>query len=299
MGRSGNRDSRRQLIVNADDFGLTKNVSEGILKAIGHGVVTSTSVMANMPTALETVGRLSSVGCRSIGIHLNLTSGAAVRSQRTRITDADGTFVGAGRVWWLGIIRRLPVLEIQAELEAQIELLKNQGIEISHIDGHHHIHILPQLVPIVCALSKKYNIRAVRYPYTKGYGLVGLERAKWRLLNHYARQSRHAFLVNGLAMPDHFLAWYARGDHTLNHLKQTIESIGSGVTEVGVHPGFIDETLVGMDSYRTERDFELQALCDPSLSEFLCHRGIGMTNFASLAASHREPAMVGPDPISR
>lgn len=285
MERSWGRDNPRQLIINADDFGFTKSISDGILQAIRHGIVTSTSVMANMPAALDTVGYLRSMGCRSIGIHLNLTSGISLRSHRTRLAGADGRFVGVERVWWLGITKRLPVLEIKAELEAQIETLTNQGIEVSHIDGHHHIHILPQLVPIVCALAKKYNIRAVRYPYTKGYGLVGLARLKWRLINHFALRSRQAFLLSGLAMPNHFVAWYAQGGETLNHLKHTLTSIGSGVTEIGVHPGYVDEALVGMDSYRNERHFELQALCDPSLSEFLYERGIGMTNFGSLAAS--------------
>ena len=285
IGRSLGCDSPRQLIINADDFGFTKSISEGILQAIAHGVVTSTSVMANMPAALDTVGSLRSLGCRSIGVHLNLTSGISIRSHRTSIAGTDGRFFGVEGVWWRGITRCLPVLEIKAELEAQIETLTNQGIEISHIDGHHHIHILPQLVPIVCALAKKYDIRAVRYPYTKGYGLVGLARLKWRLINHLALRSRQAFLLSGLAMPNHFVAWYAQGGETLNHLKHTLTSIGSGVTEIGVHPGYVDEALVGMDSYRNERHFELQALCDPSLSEFLYERGIGMTNFGSLAAS--------------
>lgn len=289
--------SPRQLIINADDFGFTKSISEGILQAIRHGIVTSTSVMANMPAALDTVGYLRAMGCRSIGIHLNLTSGISIRSHRTSIAGTDGRFFGVEGVWWRGVTRRLPVVEIKAELEAQIETLTNQGIEISHIDGHHHIHILPQLVPIVCALAKKYDIRAVRCPYTTGYGLVGRARLKWRLINHFALQSRPVFLVSGLAMPNHFAAWYAQGDETLNHLKRTLTSIGSGVTEIGVHPGYVDEALVGIDSYRNERHFELQALCDPSLSEFLSERGIRMTNFGSLAGSPKGPAEVGPDSL--
>jgi len=62
MERSWGRDNPRQLIINADDFGFTKSIIDGILQAIRHGIVTSTSVMANMPAALDTVGYLRSMG---------------------------------------------------------------------------------------------------------------------------------------------------------------------------------------------------------------------------------------------
>src|SRR5271167_2760576 len=45
-GRSRHR-AMKQLIVNADDFGLTKRVSEGIVEAHRHGIVSSTTLMAN------------------------------------------------------------------------------------------------------------------------------------------------------------------------------------------------------------------------------------------------------------
>ena len=40
-----------RLIVNADDFGISKAVTLGILEAHERGVVTSTTMMCNMPDA--------------------------------------------------------------------------------------------------------------------------------------------------------------------------------------------------------------------------------------------------------
>ena len=42
-----------QLIVNADDFGLTPLVNQSIVQAYQNGIVTSTTVMVNLPDAAD------------------------------------------------------------------------------------------------------------------------------------------------------------------------------------------------------------------------------------------------------
>src|SRR3954468_12194106 len=63
----------RQLIVNADDYGLSPGVVAGILAAHRDGLVTSPTTMINMPWAAEGIAAASpSV---AIVLHLNLTTG--------------------------------------------------------------------------------------------------------------------------------------------------------------------------------------------------------------------------------
>ena len=47
--------SRRWLIVNADDFGASRGVNQGICEAHDAGVVSLTSLMVTMPAAEEAV----------------------------------------------------------------------------------------------------------------------------------------------------------------------------------------------------------------------------------------------------
>jgi predicted glycoside hydrolase/deacetylase ChbG (UPF0249 family) len=272
----------KQLIVNADDFGFTEGVTEGILQCMKNGIVTSTTVMANMPYAAESIRRLLEAGKRSVGIHLNLTSGPAIRARISPLTRSNGAFAGAGVLWRYGILRRLPVEEIELELAAQIEHILSMNIDVSHVDGHHHIHVLPQLAPVVAMLCKRYKIPAVRLPYTNGHGLSLVNRLKWLLVNFSASRARKIFQKNQLRMPDHFVAWYGGGDDTLADLHRALKSTGRGVTELAVHPGIVDATLASMDSYLRERPLELSALCDTGLREYLVGQGISLADFQSM-----------------
>ena len=271
----------RRLIVNADDFGFTEGVTEGILQCMREGIVTSTTVMANLPFAPESIRRLLAAGGRSVGIHLNLTSGPAIRTRTGRLTGSNGIFLGAGVLWRDGMLRRLPVEEIELELAAQIETIRSLGIEVSHVDGHHHIHVLPQIAPIVAKLCKRFMVPAVRVPYTNGHHLSFLNLLKWQLVNFNAGRARRTFQSYGLQMPDHFVAWYGGGVDTLADLQRILMSIGTGVTEIAVHPGIDDAALAALDSYLSERRAELAALCDAGLQQYLKDLEITLTNFHS------------------
>lgn len=282
MTPTSEQPANRRLIVNADDFGFTEGVTDGILQGMQQGIVTSTTVMANMPCAAESVRRLLAAGVRSVGIHLNLTSGPAMRRETRALLNKEGLFLGAGVVWRDGLLRRLPVEQIEIELAAQIEKVLALGIEVSHVDGHHHIHVLPQIGPVVGRLCQRYKIAAVRMPYTNGRHLSLANRLKWQLVNYLAGKIRGTFQDHGLHMPDHFVAWYGGRADTVADLQQVLASIEPGVTEIAVHPGFDDAALARMDSYLSERRVELSALCDPGVRQFVEGQGICLTNFQSL-----------------
>jgi predicted glycoside hydrolase/deacetylase ChbG (UPF0249 family) len=274
----------RRLIVNADDFGLSEGVTAGIIQALQRGIVTSTSLLANAPDAEPGVRRLSEIGCRSIGIHLNLTSGRPLGPLSARLVAPDGSFYGPTRVWSLGMLGQLPVSVVEAELGRQIEAIKVLGVAVSHLDGHHHIHVLPQIAPIVAALARAYRIPAIRLPRAIGPGGFGLVRLKWRLISRCAGRARGVFAEAGLCMPDHFVAWYARGHRTRAELMAALDGLPAGVTELAVHPGLRDDTLAAVDRYVEQRPLELAALCDVAVRRHLDERGIALMSFADLCA---------------
>jgi chitin disaccharide deacetylase len=75
----------RQLIVNADDFGLTEQVSRGILDAHRDGIVTSTTLMANGAAFDAAVAMSRQAPRLGIGVHLNLVKFAQKYQMRNRI----------------------------------------------------------------------------------------------------------------------------------------------------------------------------------------------------------------------
>jgi predicted glycoside hydrolase/deacetylase ChbG (UPF0249 family) len=153
-----------RIIVNADDLGVSEVVNEAIFRAMERHMVTSATLLANGPEvarAARTVPRFSDC---SFGVHLNLTEFKPVcagsSSSLSKILNEQGCFNGNS-------IRQVPIgmptlKAIYREWCAQIEYLISLGVQPSHLDGHHHVHTIPQLLPVLAAMRRRYRINRVR-----------------------------------------------------------------------------------------------------------------------------------------
>jgi predicted glycoside hydrolase/deacetylase ChbG (UPF0249 family) len=153
-------DSR--LIVHADDFGESVEITRGICAAIEGGTVTSTTIMANMPgtaDALERVAGLSKQA--SFGVHLNLCEGRALTTGRT-LVGRRGDFHSKRALFLRAISGMLSETEVEAELRAQIAVVHDAGVRISHVDGHKHLHQLPVVSAAVARVLPHFGIERVR-----------------------------------------------------------------------------------------------------------------------------------------
>jgi hypothetical protein len=147
-------------VFHADDFGMNRAVTDGILRGFQHGLITATSLLANAPEAsraiqecerlqhIHSAGRLPSRAMRreldepeapfELGIHLNLTQGRPLtRSYPPDLLNDAGCFAGVGRLI-ASFRRRRPKLDRQvfAELDAQVEFLRDHGHRPTHLNGH-------------------------------------------------------------------------------------------------------------------------------------------------------------------
>ena len=81
-----------RVIINADDFGITKGVNEAIFELVDAGIVTSTSVMSNMPDYVDVVKFKTKIG---ISVHFNLTIGRSINDPKKvpTLVDEQGCFL--------------------------------------------------------------------------------------------------------------------------------------------------------------------------------------------------------------
>src|SRR5450759_2760437 len=136
-----------RLIVHADDFGESVEITRGICTAIEGSAVTSTTIMANMPGTADALERVAGLADQaSFGVHLNLCEGGPLTTGRT-LVGRRGDFHGKRALFLRAISGMLSETEVEAELRAQIAVVHDAGIRISHADGHKHLHQLP----VVCA----------------------------------------------------------------------------------------------------------------------------------------------------
>jgi len=153
------------VIINADDFGLKSSVNKAIVNAFNNGVITSTTLMANMPGFDEAVELAHENNIiTKIGVHLTLTEGSPITSDILN----TGLFNNGTKSNLKKIKKNLFFLSSKEkklvfnEFSAQIEKIRNAGIQITHIDTHHHIDEVWSITQIILALLKVYNIPSMR-----------------------------------------------------------------------------------------------------------------------------------------
>ncbi len=151
----------RVLIVNADDLGETAEITRGILDCIDAGVVTSTTILANMPATPLALREAAARGRRaSFGVHLNLCEGRALT--RARSLAPRGIFRPKRAQAARALLGRLDLREVAAELRAQIARVREAGVQISHLDSHKHLHQLPGVGEVTIGLAEEFGIERVR-----------------------------------------------------------------------------------------------------------------------------------------
>src|SRR5690606_13195439 len=133
----------KKLVVCADDYALTPGVSRAIRELIAGGRISATSVMTVCPYWREEGPALAAVaGGADIGLHLTLTDQAPLGAMPE--LAPSGYLPPIEVVVRASLLGRLPVAEIEAEIERQLEaFVAVWGRPPSHIDGHHHVHQLP------------------------------------------------------------------------------------------------------------------------------------------------------------
>lgn len=158
-----------KIIINADDFGMTKSVNRAIFEIAKVGSLTSTTVMVNMPYAHEAVDLLPLN--ISIGLHFNLTEGKAVSepSKVPSLVDASGNFLGKPELIKRISAGKVKQEDVLTEMESQYnKLYELIGDRVDHMDSHQGLNKLGVVSKALLQFGKKKKIPAIRV-YTKYY----------------------------------------------------------------------------------------------------------------------------------
>ena len=290
----------KQLIVNADDFGLTKRVSEAIVEAHRHGIVTSTTLMAN-GAAFEAATALSRQMPRlGIGVHLNLSEGIPVSPAPSipSLLDARGRLhLTPSRLWKAIAMRRVSLADVETELRAQIAKIRRAGIRPTHFDGYKHVHIVPGVSDIAVRLAQEFSVSSVRCPMEKPPGLFYMLDRQWvsrssilkqylvgRGLSALARRFRQKLAEAGLACPTHFYGISQTGFLDARGVLEVLRQVPEGTSELMCHPGYVDVELAKTGTrLLSQREIEVFALRSRLITSFLAGSGIRLVNYKALA----------------
>ena len=290
----------KNLIVNADDLGWTDGVNRGILEAFYHGIVTSTSLLANGAAFDGGVEAARSAPGLGVGVHLNLSDGPPIADRETVTTllNNDGEFAGGPESLLLRRARGgLSLAEVENEWDTQIQRVRDAGIAPTHLDGHKHVHMLPGLFEIALRLAKRHQIGAIRVALeasslraalstgAKQHPAVVMKQGvQARGLKLLARDARELAEHAGISTADYFCGIAQTGELTREGVEQLVRSLPDGTTELMCHPGYVDAELAKSETrLQASRQKEVEILTDTEIRNVVASQGIRLIDYAFVA----------------
>lgn len=246
-------DRQRQLIFNADDFGYSPGVSAGILYTHQYGVLTSTTAMVNTPFAKQGIEEAKRFPDLGMGLHFVLDVGHPVSSSVDSLTDHDGMFLKG-----TALIQSAKKEDIKQELEAQLNLLLEWDVNVTHLDSHHHMHVnIPAAREVVSSIARQYNLPV--------------------------RSFMDQRMEEDIATTNHFIKeFYGEENISSSTLLNILSQLRRGVTEVMCHPAFMDPWLQSGSRYHSPRMKELETLTDCKVRNYVKEHGIELIHYGQL-----------------
>ena len=272
--------SRKQLLVNADDFGFTPDVNSGIVEAHRKGILTATTLMANGDAFDDAVRLAHENSSLDIGCHLVLIGGRS-------LLDGNPFPPTAARLVSALALRRVRVYD---ELAAQIRKIIAAGIRPTHLDTHKHTHLAPPVLSAVARLSEEFGIRWVRCPFDIPLGALrgsvpGGKRLTTEALALLRGRFHRVLTRHGCRTTDHFAGFQITGRFKAAELTALMEILPEGSTELMVHPGHCGPALRGAPTRLKEsREAELAALCAPQVRAAMERHDVELVNYRRLSA---------------
>ena len=280
----------KQLIINADDFGLHETVNLGIIHGHIAGFITSTTIMASGKAFEHAVTLANSNPRLGIGVHLTLVGETCVCEPATidSLVDKQGNLAPQYPQFLLRyMLGKIKLADIRRELTAQVQKVVDSGLCITHLDSHQHMHIVPGISNITIEIAKKFGIKAVRIPAESYFFLGGYPCTIMRLLARtgltcLAQLASWKMKNSGLFMPQHFFGMLAGGNMREEFLLRIVDALPDGISEIMMHPGTNNEALNKSHNWDYHGEQELAAVTSDTVRQHLADGNIQLISFRDL-----------------
>jgi predicted glycoside hydrolase/deacetylase ChbG (UPF0249 family) len=268
----------KYLIVNADDFGFTRDVNDGIVHACREGILTATTLMATGPAFEHAVALARENPDLDVGVHLVLVGGEGYPATVAQLIRT----IALGKI------------DLYDELTCQVRKVLDAGIRPTHLDTHKHTHLLPPVLQAVARIADEFKIAWVRRPFDlplHANGVPWQTRLTNRGFNFVRRRFQRVLTSRGCSTTDHFAGFQITGRYDAGELAALIRTLPEGITEFMCHPGFCTaELLASRTRLKESRRRELDALTSPEVRRALEESKVKLTRYDEIRPPAAFPA---------
>lgn len=274
----------RNVILCADDYGLSDGVSRGIAELAGMGRLSATGAMTNMPGWRRAASALEPLkGQIGVGLHLNLTTGIPLGAM-PRLAPS-GRFPPLKEVLAQAVRGQIDRAEVAAEIARQLDAFEEAfGEAPAFIDGHQHVHVLPGVrEALLQVLGKRGHAGRIwlRDPADRAFAILRrpVERRKAFIVKGFARGFAKAAHAAGFATNRGF-SGFAPFDLSLSASRifaAAFSHLGAQPL-VMCHPGYVDDELRELDPATESRMAELDFLKSDAFATMLKENNIRLVS---------------------
>lgn len=249
-----------KLIINSDDFGYGRAINHAIIDTHQEGILTSTTLMTNTPSFDHAVKLAKENPALGVGVHLVLTYLEPLRTDVPSLTDETGNFYRPD-AYRAGLAIAEPD-ELYKEWDTQIQKFLDAGIQPTHLDSHHHAHVLnEQHQDVILELAGHYDLPV------RG----NLETDKAYKTTTYFEPSFDTISVLGTVEQTYYL------DNLFERIKEN-ES-----TEIMCHVGYVDTELLNNSSFVEQRIHQVEILTNSIfVDKVRADKNIELSTFAEI-----------------
>ena len=286
----------KKLIINADGFGFTFGNNRAIFEAAPKGSISSISVNTNFPAVKELPIFNQQFPHISIGVHLNPIVGKPILNpdKIPSLVGPNGEFWG-NKFAYLLKTKKIKLDELFIELKAQVQLILDMKVAITHLDSHQNQHLRPGFFSVFLKVAKSAGINRMRTH--RHFICVECEKPRMCAAKYYTMHPKtttiHLYTrllmfraeSLGMRMADRLLSVGYNTNVTKGNFKtwkMMIKNLPAGTNEVYCHPGYADETLRKYAQYVDERNKECEILMSPEFRRLLDDNDVNLISFRSI-----------------
>lgn len=245
------------LIINADDFGYSQGINDGIIDSHRNGVLSSTTLMANMPGFTHAVKLAKQNPTLGVGVHLTLTCDKPIRNDVHSLVEENGMFHSIN---FYETTFEIDLEELYKEWKTQIECVIDAGIIPTHLDSHHHVNSIKPLTEVFESLAREYKLPV---------------RNNYRVSSDLKTTERFYTTFDGIGVDKKI--WKHMN---IGNLIADVNKYGS--VEAMCHPGYIDADVYMRSSLTKNRTYTARELQDDKYKELFAKNNVILGTYRDL-----------------
>lgn len=276
-----------KVILNADDFGRSVSINAAVIRAHREGVLTSTTLMVAADAFDDAVALARQTPSLAVGLHVVVRGARAVLlpQQIPHLVNPQGFFPDDGfSIGFRYAASRTAQQELASEMEAQFERFASTGLQLSHVDCHHHMHIHPIVFDLLVPLAEQFGAKGIRLPRDELWPALRSDcreagtKVLWAVIFGILCRRNLARLRNHrLAVTDRVYGLMQTGRMSEAYVVETLRRLCVPSAELFFHPSTKPE-----EERRGPNPADLATLLSPLVRQVIDERGLQLATYPSL-----------------